>query len=596
MDKVIGIDLGTTNSCVAVFEDNGPVVIPNRGGYQTTPSIVAFAENGKRLVGHIAKRQAVTNAVNTVAGVKRLIGRTYGSPEVQRTIESVPYRIDAGPDRECVIHAGNRGFAVQEIASFVLTEMKKIAEDYLGEEVEKAVITVPAYFNDGQRTATKQAGQIAGLDVIRIINEPTAAALAHGQDMQGSRNLAVFDLGGGTFDVSIMGISEGVFEVISTSGDTFLGGYDFDNRILSFLMDGFRRDHGVDLRQDKVALQRLREAAENTKCELSFKKSVEVTLPFIATKDNQPIHMQQTLTRDQFEGLVSDLVDRTLEICVGAMDAADMSRDDIDEVIMVGGQTRTPLVQQRVTEFFGKPISRNINPDEVVALGAAVQGQALMDDSMQTLLLDVTPLSLGIATVGGGVSQLIPKNTTIPTAKSHAFTTVNENQHAVKIVVLQGESNRAAENQLLGEFLLSGIRPAPVGVPDISVTFAIDADGIVSVRARDNNTGMEQSITVEMTGALSDEAMRRMIDERVGYQLAEKANETVQELAYKVEVIHQKVLDLLPSAEVTITADQLNQVMDALSDAKAALATRDPGELRSVLHQLEDALSAVQGG
>ncbi|MCO4772392.1 MAG: Hsp70 family protein, partial [Deltaproteobacteria bacterium] len=367
MEKVIGIDLGTTNSCVAIFESKGPVVIPNRGGYQTTPSIVAFAENGKRLVGHIAKRQAVTNAGNTLYGVKRLIGRRFASPEVARTLELAPYSVEEGDEGDCRLRAGGRSFTVQEVSAFILMEMKKIAEDYLGEEVMKAVITVPAYFNDAQRTATKQAGQVAGLDVIRIINEPTAAALAYGYDREGARNLVVFDLGGGTFDVSVLSISEDVFEVVSTSGDTFLGGQDFDSRVIDYLAESFQAQHGINLREDKVALQRLREAAENAKCELSFKRTVEVTLPFIATKDGQPIHLQQSLSRARFEELVGDLVEKCVEICQATLENAGMTATEIDEIVVVGGQTRTPLVQEKVEEFFGRPLSKGINPDEVVA-------------------------------------------------------------------------------------------------------------------------------------------------------------------------------------------------------------------------------------
>jgi len=595
MDKVIGIDLGTTNSCVAVFESKGPVVIPNRGGYQTTPSIVAFAENGKRLVGHIAKRQAVTNATNTIFGVKRLVGRQFQSPEVTKTLDQVPYQIEVADDGACMVRAGGRSFTVQEISAFVLMEMKKIAEDYLGEEVVKAVVTVPAYFNDHQRTATKQAGQVAGLDVIRIINEPTAAALAYGMERAETRNLAVFDLGGGTFDVSVLAIQEGVFEVVSTSGDTFLGGTDFDGRIIDYLAESFLAQHGINLREDKVALQRLREAAENAKCELSFKRTVEVTLPFIATKDGQPIHLQQSLSRARFEELVGDLVDRCIEISRNTLETAGMNPTDVHEVLLVGGQTRTPLVQAKVAEYFGRAVSKGINPDEVVALGAALQGQALVDEGMEMLLLDVTPLSLGIATIGGGVSTLIPKNTTIPTQKSHSFTTVHDNQSAVKIVVLQGESQNAAENQLLGEFLLSGIRPAPKGVPDIEVTFAIDADGIVSVKARDADTGKEQSITVAMSGGLSDSDLQRMIDERVDYMVEEKGHESVQELTYKVETLHQKVLDLLLSAEAVITGEQLHAIMDTLSEAKGAMNSRDEATLRSSFTRLNEAHASLAG-
>jgi molecular chaperone DnaK len=594
MEKVIGIDLGTTNSCVAVYENKGAVVIPNRGGYQTTPSIVAFAENGKRLVGHIAKRQAITNADNTIFGVKRLVGRRFASLEVQKTRDVVPYQIEEGTNGECLVHGGGRAYTVQEMSAFVLMEMKKIAEDYLGAAVEKAVITVPAYFNDSQRTATKQAGQVAGLDVIRIINEPTAAAIAYGQEKGGVGNLAVFDLGGGTFDVSILAVADGVFEVISTSGDTFLGGVDFDSRIIDYLAESFETQHGINLREDKVALQRLREAAENAKCELSFKRAVEVTLPFIATKDSQPIHLQQTLSRARFEELVGDLVERCVEISRLTLENAGLRTDEIAEVILVGGQTRTPLVQERVEGFFGKSLSKGINPDEVVALGAAVQGQALVDEGMEMLLLDVTPMNLGIGTVGGAVTTMIAKNTTIPTQKRHAFTTVHENQATVKIKVLQGEAKSQATDSLLGEFLLSGIRPAPAGVPDIEVTFGIDADGIVSVKARDVDTGKEQSIVVAMSGGLSDAELNRMIDDRDAFQVQEKQDQEGQELLYRVETLHQKVLDLLPSAEAVISGEQLHQIMDVLSEAKSAMSSRDPDALEACEQRLDEAFSSLR--
>ncbi|MEE2830706.1 MAG: molecular chaperone DnaK [Myxococcota bacterium] len=588
MEKVIGIDLGTTNSCVAVFDGKGPVVIPNRGGYQTTPSIVAFAENGKRLVGHIAKRQAVTNAENTVYNCKRLVGRRFNSAEVEKTRSSVSYTIEEGEDADCLVRVGGRSFTVQEISAFILVEMKKIAEDHLGESVEKAVVTVPAYFNDAQRTATKQAGQIAGLDVIRIINEPTAAALAYRSGREpASGNVAVFDLGGGTFDVSILAVSENVFEVVSSSGDSFLGGTDFDSRVIDYLAESFLAQHGINLRNDKVALQRLREAAETAKCELSFKRTVEVTLPFVATKDGQPIHLQQSLSRVRFEELVGDLVDRCVEISRAAMTSAALSASDIDEILLVGGQTRTPLVQQRVEEFFGRAVSKGMNPDEVVALGAALQGQALVDEGMDMLLLDVTPMSLGIATAGGGIKPVIPRNTTIPCQKSHSFTTVNDNQSAVKIVVVQGDAPVASENQLLGEFILSGIPQSPKGQPDITVNFHIDADGIVAVTARDAASGQEQSITVSMTSGLSDDDLQRMISERVEYQVEARADENLQELTYTVETLHKKLRDKLPMVESSLDGDELNSIIDLLSEAKGALDRRDAGVLKSSAGRLE---------
>jgi molecular chaperone DnaK len=594
MDKVIGIDLGTTNSCVAVEGDSGPVVIPNRGGYQTTPSIVAFAENGKRLVGHIAKRQAVTNAVNTIYGCKRLVGRRFSSVEVQKTLDVVPYTIEGDEDGQCLVLAGGRKFTVQELSAFILIEMKKIAEDHLGEPVDKAVITVPAYFNDAQRTATKQAGRIAGLDVIRIINEPTAAAIAYGADRRSeARNLAVFDLGGGTFDVSILAISQGVFEVVSSSGDSFLGGTDFDSRVIDYLAESFLAQHGINLRTDRVALQRLREAAETAKCELSFKNTVEVTLPFIATKDGQPVHLQQSLSRTRFEELIGDLVDRCIEICKVALQSGSLRADEVGEVLLVGGQTRTPMVQRRVEEFFGRSASKGMNPDEVVALGAAIQGHALVDEGTEMLLLDVTPMSLGLATAGGSLKTVIPKNTTIPTQKSHSFTTVHDNQSTVKIVVMQGDSERADQNQLLGEFLLSGIPPAPKGQPDIRVLFNIDADGIVSVGARDAASGQERSITVSMSGGLSDDDLQRMIAERVEYQVEARADESVQELSYEVETLHKKVRDKLPVAEATLGDDEINSIIVQLSAAKGALDTRDADSLKTSVTKLQDIHSSL---
>ena len=596
MDKVIGIDLGTTNSCVAVYDGSGPSVIPNRGGYQTTPSIIAFAENGKRLVGHIAKRQAVTNAANTVYGCKRLLGRRFSSPEVQKTLEAVPYAIEGGEEGECQIAAGGRKFTVQELSAFILIEMKKIAEDHLGHSVEKAVVTVPAYFNDAQRTATKQAGKVAGLDVIRIINEPTAAAIAYGADRRtDSRNLAVFDLGGGTFDVSILAISDGVFEVISSSGDSFLGGTDFDGRIIDYLTESFLAQHGINLRSDKVALQRLREAAETAKCELSFKSTVEVTLPFIATKNGQPIHLQQSLSRARFEELIGDLVDRCIEISKAALRSGSLRPDEVDEILLVGGQTRTPYVQSRVEELFGRSVSKGMNPDEVVALGAAMQGHALVDEGTEMLLLDVTPMSLGLATAGGSLKPVIPKNTTIPTQKSHSFTTVHDDQSTVKIVVMQGDAERADQNQLLGEFLLSGIPPQPKGQPDIRVLFNIDADGIVSVTARDAASGQEQSITVSMSGGLSDDDLQRMISERVEYQVESRADQNVQELSYEVETLHKRVRDQLPMAEAAIGSDELDSIIDLLSSAKVALDGRDAESLKTAagkLKSVHDSLTA----
>jgi len=593
MDRVIGIDLGTTNSCVAVCEDGEPRVIPNRGGYPTTPSIVAVTEAGKRLVGHIAKRQAVTNSANTIFAAKRLIGRPFKSDEVARTQETVAYQLVEGPDGDTRIVAGNREYSVQEISSYILQEMKKVAEEHLGMEVAKAVVTVPAYYGDSQRQATKIAGEIAGLDVIRIINEPTAAALAYGFERQMSRNVAVYDLGGGTFDISIMTVDEGVYEVLSTSGDTFLGGLDFDNRIIDFLAESFLGQQGIDLRQDKIALQRLKEAAENAKCELSFKSSLEVTLPFIASKDNVPIHLQQELTQKQLEDLVGDLVERTIAICRSAQENSGLTMDEIDDVILVGGQTRMPLVQKKVEDFFGKPAQKGLNPDEVVALGASIQGNALIGEGEGPLLLDVTPKTLGIATVGGGFSRLIPRDTTIPVQKSHSFTTVTDNQSAVKIVVLQGESDQAAENELLGEFLLGGIRPAPKAVPDVMVTFSIDADGIVSVAAKDRDTGKEQSITVTLSGGISKDELENLVNERLVAEVAEKESDDLAKLTYHVESLAGQLKNKLPLVEATLGSEQVDAFVALGVDVKRAIQGRDWDSLKQLETELQDALDII---
>src|SRR5215470_7680586 len=508
-DKVIGIDLGTTNSCVAIVEDGTPSVIPNRGGYKTTPSMVAIAENGKRLVGHIAKRQAITNAEDTV---------------------------------------------------YILQEMKLIAEEYLGEEVNKAVITVPAYFNDGQRQATKDAGRIAGLDVIRIINEPTAAALAYGFGRNIERKVAVYDLGGGTFDISILEIGNGVFEVISTAGDTFLGGEDFDRRVIDWLVFGFEKQHHIDLRKDKMALQRLKDVAEKAKCELSSVKETEINLPFIiSTGRNEALHLQTMLTRDKLEELTSDLIDRTIEICARTLEESEIQKSQIEDVILVGGMTRMPRVQRAVAEFFGLEPCKGVHPDEVVALGAAIQGAALTDEKSDILLLDVTPHSLGIMIVGGYFHKLIEQNTTVPTSEQHVFTTVKDNQTSVKILVLQGESDRAEENELLGEFILTGLRRAPKGEVEIEVTFEISADGIVSVGAKDQETGLKQAITVTATSGLTEDEIRRMVEESKDYLLDQKANEEFETKKQAAEKLIDEIEGLFPRVETAIAGSDFGQ-------------------------------------
>src|ERR1043165_6292729 len=528
-DKVIGIDLGTTNSCVAIVEDGTPSVIPNRGGYKTKPSMVAIAENGKRLVGHIAKRQAITNAENTVYAAKRLIGRKWGSAAVRSSLEIMPYRIVEGPHDDVRIMLRDQVFSVPEVAAYILQEMKLISEEYLGEEVKKAVITVPAYFNDGQRQATKDAGRIAGLDVIRIINEPTSAALAYGFGKNIERKVAVFDLGGGTFDISVLEIGNGVFEVISTAGDTFLGGEDFDKRIIDWLVFGFAKEHKIDLRKDKMALQRLKDVAEKAKCELSSVRETEINLPFIiSTGRNEALHLQTMLTRAKLQELTSDLVDRTVEICARTL----------EEVILGGGMTRMPRVQQAVAEFFGLEPSKGVHPDEVVALGAAIQGAALVADDERSgdiLLLDVTPHSLGIMIVGGYFHKLIEQNTTVPTSESHVFTTVKDNQTSVKILVLQGESDRAEENELLGGFVLPGLRRAQRGEVEIEVTFHISADGIVSVKAGDLETGLEQAITVTGGSGLTEDEIKKMVEANKDYMVEVRSGQEFDKARHAAE-------------------------------------------------------------
>ena len=519
MGRVIGIDLGTTNSCVAVMENGQPTVIPNAGGYKTTPSMFAISQDGKRLVGHLAKRQAITNARNTVYASKRLIGRRFDAPEVQKAIDLCPYEIVRGPNDDPRVRIGEKTFTCPELSALILREMKRVAEEHLGEPVRDAVITVPAYFNDTQRQCTKDAGKIAGLEVLRIINEPTAAALAYGFGKKREEKIAVYDLGGGTFDISILELGSGVLEVLATGGNTFLGGEDFDRRLVAHLLERFQEAEGIDLRTDAMALQRLKDAAEKAKCDLSTRDVTEINLPFVASDARGPRHLNIEVTRETLEGLVEDIVAQTLKIVESCLHDAGLTREQIDQVVLVGGQTRMPLVQNLVTELFGKRPHKGVNPDEVVAVGAAIQGESLLSEDKNLLLLDVTPLSLGIATFGGHFAKLIERNTTVPVRKGHIFTTTRDNQSAVKIRVLQGESETASENDLLGEFVLSGIRPARKGEPEIEVSFDIDANGIVSVSARDQSTGKEQSIQVNATGTLSEEEIQRIIDENELYEV-----------------------------------------------------------------------------
>ena len=523
MSPVIGIDLGTTNSCVAVVDDGRPMVVPNTGGYKTTPSMFAVAEDGKRLVGHLAKRQAVTNATGTVFAAKRLIGRRYDSPEVRQARDLYPYEIVEGSNGDARMRIGEEYFTCQEVASIVLRELRNLAQEHMGEPLREAVITVPAHFTDSQRQSTKDAGKIAGLDVLRIVNEPTAAALAYGFGRRpDSERVLIYDLGGGTFDVSILDLSGDVVEVIATFGDTFLGGEDFDRRIVEHLLKEFESTEGIDLREDVMALQRLRDAAEKAKCDLSVSESTEVNLPFIASGATGPRHLSIELERAVLESLVGDIVERTMETVERCLADASMKGEDIDQVILVGGQSRMPLVQQSVATFFGKRPHKGVHPDEVVAIGAALHGESLVDRKRDLLLLDVASLSLGIATFGGHFAKLIERNSTLPVRRSHVFTTTRDHQDAVKIRVLQGESDVAIENDLLGEFVLTGIRDAKKGDPEIEVTFNIDTNGIVSASARDTDTGREQSITVNATSTLSEEEIQRIISDSAPLEVATK--------------------------------------------------------------------------
>ncbi|MGB5809321.1 MAG: molecular chaperone DnaK [Polyangiales bacterium] len=595
MERVIGIDLGTFNSCVAVVESGTPVVIANRGGYKVTPSMVAVTEGGKRLVGHIAKRQAVTNAENTVFAAKRLIGRKWDTPQVKNAIQTCPFHIVEGPHGDCRIKMRDKVYSIPEVSAMVLQEMKMVAEDYLGEEINKVVVTVPAYFNDNQRQATKDAGAIAGLDVIRIINEPTSAALAYGFGKNIDRTVAVFDLGGGTFDISILEISSsGVFKVISTAGDTFLGGEDFDQRVIDWLVEGFQHEHGIDLRQDRMALQRLKDASEKAKCELSAVTETEVNLPFIiSSQRNEALHLQRLLTRATLEELTADLVDRTVQICELTLGEAGLAKDEIEDVILVGGMTRMPKVQERVSKFFQRDPCKGVHPDEVVGLGASIQGAALVDDSpeMDMVLLDVTPHTLGIMVVGGYFEELIPQNTTVPTSRSKPFTTVRENQTAVKILVLQGESRRAEDNELLGEFILTGLRRAQAGQVEVEVTFEINADGIVSVHAKDVETGKEQSITVTATSGLTEDEINDMMADASDYAVGRRDDEASEKVRQEAETLIAEIERLFPEVEQIVAGsdfgrDAIDKAKGVFDNARTLLERGDIGGLKEELESL----------
>jgi molecular chaperone DnaK len=605
MSKVIGIDLGTTNSCVSIMEGSEAKVITNPEGGRTTPSIVAINESGERLVGQIAKRQAITNPENTVFGVKRLIGRKFSSPEVQQDVKILPYKIEQASNGDVRINIKGKQFSSAEISSFILADIKHSAEEYLGEKVTDAVITVPAYFDDSQRQATKDAGKIAGLNVLRIINEPTAASLAYGLDKKSEEKIAVFDLGGGTFDISILEIGEGVFEVKSTNGDTHLGGEDFDLRLIDYLADEFKKDQGIDLRSDKMALQRLKEAAEKAKMELSTSMETDVNLPFITADASGPKHLNIKLTRAKLEGLVSELLDKLEGPCRVALKDSGLSPAEINEVILVGGMTRMPAVQERVKKLFEKEPHKGVNPDEVVALGAAIQGGVLKGDVKDVLLLDVTPLSLGIETLGGVMTRLIEKNTTIPTKKSQIFSTAADSQPAVSIHVLQGEREMAPSNKTLGRFELVGIPPAPRGIPQIEVTFDIDANGIVNVSAQDKATGKEQSIQITASSGLSQEEIDNLIkdaelhaeDDRKKKELVEARN-SADALIYSTEKSIQDLGDKVDSATKSKVEDAVAALKKAMEGEDADEIKRLSEELTQASHKLAEAMyqQASQAG
>jgi molecular chaperone DnaK len=590
MAKVIGIDLGTTNSCVAVMDGGKPKVIENSEGARTTPSIVAFAKDGERLIGQPAKRQAVTNGNNTIFAVKRLIGRRFDDPVTKKDTELVPYTIVKGKNGDAWVQAGGEDYSPSQISAFTLQKMKETAESYLGETVTQAVITVPAYFNDAQRQATKDAGQIAGLEVLRIINEPTAAALAYGLDKQDGKTIAVYDLGGGTFDVSVLEIGDGVFEVKSTNGDTFLGGEDFDSKIVEWLAEKFKAKEGLDLKTDKLALQRLKEAAEKAKIELSSTATTEVNLPFITARmeggATTPLHLVETITRSDLERLVADLIQRTLEPCRKAIADAGLSAKDIDEVVLVGGMTRMPKVREVVKDFFGKEPHTGVNPDEVVAMGAAIQAGVLQGDVKDVLLLDVTPLSLGIETLGGIMTKMIDRNTTIPTKKSQVYSTAEDNQQAVTIRVFQGEREMAQDNKMLGQFDLVGIPPSRRGVPQIEVTFDIDANGLVNVSAKDKGTGKEQQIRIQASGGLSDSDIDQMVRDAEKFAEEDKKRRESAEARNQADsLVHATEQQLTENGD-KIDAALKSEVEAAIAATKTALAGDDATEINAKAQEL----------
>jgi len=590
MGKIIGIDLGTTNSCVALMERDEPVVLPNSEGSRTTPSIVGFTEAGERLVGQIAKRQAITNPENTVFAVKRLIGRKFDDEQVKHAMPNLPYKIVAAQNGDAWVQVRGKDYSPAEISAMVLMKMKQTAEDYLGEPISDAIITCPAYFDDSQRQATKDAGKIAGLNVLRIINEPTAAALAYGLDKKGSVRVVVFDLGGGTFDVTILELNEGVFRVLSTCGDTFLGGEDFDLRIVEHLVDYFMKENGIDLRNDRMAMQRLKEAAEKAKHELSSSMETDITLPFITADESGPKHLNVSLTRGQFEALVPDLIERLSEPCMTALKDAGISASDVDDIIMVGGMTRMPKVQEKAKEIFGKEGNKEVNPDEVVAVGAAIQAGVLKGDVEDVLLLDVTPLSLGVETAGGVFTKLIEKNTTIPTRKSQVFSTARDNQDMVSVHVLQGEREMAEDNKTLGRFELVGIPPAPRGVPQIEVTFDIDANGIVHVSAKDLGSGKEQSIRVTASSGLTEEEIERMKTEAEEHRDADRAKKEFAELLVNAEGLIYSAEKSLEEFGDMLSEQDREEIRQSLEECKQVTQSaqqQDFAQLKEAVTRLE---------
>jgi molecular chaperone DnaK len=596
MAKIIGIDLGTTNSCVAVMDGANAKVLENSEGARTTPSVVAFRDGGEKLVGVLARRQAVTNPKFTFSAIKRLIGRTFADPTVAKDRDLVAYEIVRGPNGDAWVKGRDKDYSPQEVSAFILQKMKETAENFLGEKVSQAVITVPAYFNDAQRQATKDAGRIAGLEVLRIINEPTAAALAYGLEKKDGKVIAVYDLGGGTFDVSILEIGEGVFEVLSTNGDTFLGGEDFDNRLVDYICDEFKKENGIDLRKDPIALQRVRQKAEEAKKELSESQQVELNEPFIAMNmdTRAPVHLNLRLTRAKFESLVEDLVKRTIEPCKKALSDAGKSLAQIDEVVLVGGMTRMPKVQEAVKSFFGKEPHKGVNPDEVVAIGAAIQAGVLQGDVKDVVLLDVTPLSLGIETLGGVFTRLIDRNTTIPTKKSQVFSTADDNQGAVTIRVLQGEREMAADNKLLGNFNLEGIPPAPRGIPQIEVTFDIDANGIVNVSAKDKATSKEQKITIQASGGLTEEEIRQMVKDAEANAAADKERREAVESKNQAESLIHTTEKQLAEHGAAIGAAVKSEIEAAIANLKTALEGQDTADIKAKSQAL--ALAAMKMG